>query len=132
MIQLRFPLREFVGFKRVMGLPGETIEVRESRIIVNGSPILVKPLKPADFFWVPRSTKLGSFVGLEQDHFITYTRGLSKIRNCPAVRLAARQYFLLGDNRDDSWDSREFGPISADRIIGKAILTLPTGPRASH
>src|ERR1700730_12902383 len=44
MVQLRFPIREFIGFKRVMGVPGETIEVRESRVIVSGQPIAVKPL----------------------------------------------------------------------------------------
>jgi signal peptidase I len=48
---------------------------------------------------------------------------------CP-TRLAPGQYFLLGDNRDDSYDSREFGPVPEDLFEGKAIAILRTGERA--
>jgi signal peptidase I len=129
MVQLRFPVREFIGFKRVMGLPGETIEVRESRVIINGQPIPVKPLNRADFSWVPEVRSMGPSVELEGDHYITYTPGKSEYRNHPPIRLATGEYFLLGDNRDDSWDSRAFGPVPENRILGKVIATLPTGLR---
>ena len=76
MIQLRFPIREFIGFKRVLGLPGETIEVRDGRVMINNSPLPVRPLIATDFFWLPGNSRLGTFVGLEQDHFVTYTPGL--------------------------------------------------------
>jgi signal peptidase I len=109
MIRLRFPIREFIGFKRVLGLPGETIEVRDGRVIINGSQLPVRPLRATDFFWVPGKDRLGSFIGLEQDHFVTYTPGLNTNRSCTPVRLNAKQYFLLGDDRDNSWDSRYLG-----------------------
>jgi hypothetical protein len=41
MIQLRFPLHEFIGCKRVLGLPGETTEVRAGRVIINNSALPV-------------------------------------------------------------------------------------------
>ena len=40
------------------------------------------------------------------------------------IKLAENEYFLVGDNRDNSFDSRMFGPISKDRIIGKAYLKI--------
>ena len=40
------------------------------------------------------------------------------------IKLAVNEYFLVGDNRDNSFDSRMFGPISSDRIIGKAYFKI--------
>ncbi len=51
-----------VFFKRIMGLPGETIEIRENRVIVKGRTIPVRPLNPADFAWVPQTHPIGSVV----------------------------------------------------------------------
>ncbi len=128
MIQLKFPIREFVGFKRVLGLPGETIEVRDGQVIINNSPLPVHHLAPADFACLPSNIRLGTFIGLELDHFVTYTPGLATNPNYPPVKLTANQYFLIGDNRDDSWDSRYFGPVSGDRIMGRVIAVLAADP----
>src|SRR5207249_8442100 len=108
-------------FKRVMGVPGETIEVRESRVIVSGRAIPTRPLNRADFNWVPEVRSMGSSVEFEDGHYITYTPGKSGFRNQPAILLGPGEYFLLGDNRDDSWDSRAFGPVSENRILGKVM-----------
>ena len=40
------------------------------------------------------------------------------------IKLSENEYFLIGDNRDNSFDSRMFGPISSDRIIGKAYFKI--------
>ena len=40
------------------------------------------------------------------------------------IKLSDDEYFLIGDNRDNSFDSRMFGPISSDRIIGKAYFKI--------
>jgi len=45
------------------------------------------------------------------------------------LRLAPGQYFLLGDNRDNSLDCRMWGPVREDAIFGKTIWRRPTGPR---
>ena len=116
-------------FKRIIGLPGEVIEIRENRVIINGRPIPVRELNPADFAWVPKAHPIGSVVQDEDGHWITFTPGKSEQRNHPPVRLSDRQYFVLGDNRDDSADSREFGPVSEELLLGKVIATFPTGER---
>jgi signal peptidase I len=115
--------------KRLIGLPGEVIEIRENRVIINGRPIPVRELNLADFAWVPKAHPIGSVVQDEDGHWITFTPGKSERRNHPPVRLSDRQYFVLGDNRDDSADSREFGPVSEELLLGKVIATFPTGER---
>jgi signal peptidase I len=116
-------------FKRIMGLPGEIIEMRENRVIVNGRAIPVRALNPADFAWVPKAHPIGSVIQDEDGHWITFSPGKSDHRNHPPVRLSDRQYFVLGDNRDDSEDSREFGPVPEDLLLGKVIATFATGER---
>jgi len=116
-------------FKRVVGLPGEEVELREDRVFINGRALSVKRLNPADFAWAPKTHPIGSIVESEDGHWITYTPGKGPQRNHAAIRLASDQYFILGDNRDDSYDSREFGPVSVDCFLGKVIAVLPTGER---
>jgi len=122
--RLRFPF-----FKRVMGLPGETIEMRENQIIVNGQPIPATALNPADFRWVPTEHPIGQTVVNEDGHLATFTPGRSPARNHTPVQLGQDEYFLLGDNRDNSEDSRYFGPVPRQFIVGKVLTTFATGAR---
>ena len=86
--------------KRVVGLPGETVEINNSRIIIKNAQ------SPSGFVLNERTYLLPS-VETTGDRVIT---------------LGADEYFLLGDNRTASKDSRAFGPVSKDRITGKVIL----------
>lgn len=83
--------------KRVIGLPGETVETRNGSVYINGQELDEDYLNGND-----------TFCG-DQD--------------CPPVAVPEHAVFALGDNRDNSQDSRNFGPVSVDRIIGKAWIT---------
>ena len=86
--------------KRVVGLPGELVRVgSDGAVSIEGISLSEPYLEPeAQFAPGP---------------------GLSWLCDDDA-------YFLMGDNRADSWDSRRFGPIPASNIIGKMWLRLPT------
>lgn len=84
--------------KRVLGLPGEQIEVRDNGIFVNGER-LPEPYIPEDFETYPGQ----------------YTRD-------KAVFLGTNEYFVVGDNRPYSSDSRAWGPITTNDIVGKAFF----------
>ncbi|HTP10474.1 MAG TPA: signal peptidase I [Anaerolineae bacterium] len=78
--------------KRVIGLPGETIEVRGGAAYINGQP-LTEP-----YIAQPMTTDF------------------------PATLLQANQYFVMGDNRNNSEDSRRFGARPLSDIVGRAWI----------
>src|SRR5881397_303154 len=100
------PDRDFI--KRVIGLPGETVELRDKKVYING--------KPLDESYV---------------HFLRPPTGASELsevtsfdvreRYGPMV-VPANHYFVMGDNRDNSQDSRYWGFLPRDYIKGKALL----------
>jgi len=81
--------------KRVVGLPGETIEGRNGTIFINGKP-LDEPYLPPDV----------------------------RSRDFPPAKVPAKEIWVLGDNRQDSRDSTFFGPITEHSIVGRAFVKI--------
>jgi signal peptidase I len=123
MVLVQLPGRTKVAPKRVLGLPGETVEFRENRVVVDGRTLPLQPLNRGDFNWVAPANRIGSDVFNEDGHWISFTPGQGRCRNHEPVSLAPHQYFVVGDNRDESLDSRIWGPISEERILGKVMMT---------
>ncbi|HEX6147074.1 MAG TPA: signal peptidase I [Acidimicrobiia bacterium] len=80
--------------KRVIGLPGETIEVRDNHVLVNGTP-LEETYLPEVF-----------------------------MPDEPPITVGPDEVFVMGDNRDASFDSRRFGAIPLDDLVGEAFVTI--------
>ncbi len=87
----RNPRRDFI--KRIVGLPGEKVEVKGERLFINDEE-LEEPyaLHTGGYAWGPQ-------------------------------RLGEDEYFVLGDNRNSSSDSRNWGPLPRDAIVGKAWIS---------
>ena len=85
--------------KRVIGLPGDTVALKQNAIFVNDVKIEEPYLSPGITIFG------GSYLGENQE-----------------VVIPPGKYFVLGDNRPHSADSREFGPIPKEDFIGKAFL----------
>jgi signal peptidase I len=91
-IVLDLPNIEDMLVKRIVGLPGETIEIRDGIVLVDGQE-LPEPF-PHDI-----------------GHATMYP-----------LKLGALEYFVMGDNRDNSNDSRSFGPVERESIVGRVWL----------
>ena len=101
------PDRDFI--KRVIGLPGETVEVRDKKVYVNGQP-LDEPY--VHFLQPPVST---------DSAFHEVTSFDVRERYGP-VTVPPNQYFVMGDNRDNSQDSRYWGFLPQAYVKGRAVM----------
>jgi signal peptidase I len=122
-VQLMVPEIRFPIIKRVVGLPGETVEFRENRVLINGRVLPLSVLKRGEFNWIGPVNHIGSDVYNEDGHWVSFTPGQGPSRNHAPVNIGAHEFYLVGDNRDQSLDSRVWGPVAEDRILGKVILT---------
>ena len=90
--------KDKIMVKRVIGLPGEHIEYKDNKLYVNGSLVLENN------------------ISVETKDF--------KLEDIGYETIPKDMYFVLGDNRNNSSDSREFGLVKKDEIIGKIVMRL--------
>jgi signal peptidase I len=100
------PDRDFI--KRVIGLPGDTVELREKKVYINGKPLD----EPYVHFLQPPG-------GESELHEVT---SFDVRERYGPVTVPANQYFMVGDNRDNSQDSRYWGFMPRENVKGKALL----------
>jgi len=117
--------------KRVAAIPGDTIALTNGIVVLNGVPVktqlLSKVPRPHDGLAPMASLISEQFPGEARPHSIL-NNGPARQDNTAPVKLGADQYFLLGDNRDDSADSRitpddgGLGIVTRQRITGRALF----------
>jgi signal peptidase I len=93
--------------KRVVGLPGETIEMRDGTVHIDGEPLPEAPRAEGGYLTARHYSDFGP------------------------VELGPDEYFMMGDNRPSSSDSRQFGAIPEDQIVGRAFVVIWPLGRAS-
>ncbi len=88
--------------KRVIGLGGETVDIRDGHVFINDTELV----EPYVFAPEPGDPPQPTTVQGDEDHWV----------------IPAGELFLMGDHRSNSADSRTFGPVEDDQVIGRAWL----------
>lgn len=114
------PSKDFI--KRVVGLPGDVITYRDKQLRINGHLVPLKPLGPYSGPGAPAYEPALAFeevLGKHRHEILHVTdRGSLDLR----AEVPPGHYFVMGDNRDNSADSRRWGFVPRDHLVGKAFL----------
>lgn len=117
--------------KRVIAVPGDTVAMSENQVFVNGKAAKWSPMTAVQdddqgLTLVTEETLFG------RKHEMMLTPHVSAVRSFGPVKVPPGQYFVLGDNRDNSNDSRFIGFISRKSIVGRATAVAFSLDREHH
>lgn len=126
------PVKKNVNWiKRVVGLPGERIQMKNGLLYINGTAVKRTPAGQFERAGHPPLNQFREELPGGRT-YLTLDRGQSVADNSAALSVPADHYFVMGDNRDNSTDSRfsQIGPVPVSHISGRAtgiIFALSVG-----
>ncbi len=109
--------------KRLVALPGDTVQMRKGVLIINGEAAQysegVQVQEPIDGASPLPALRLREHLG-ERDNAGQWLPSVPSLRSMPAFRVPEGHYWMMGDNRDNSADSRYIGPVARHLLVGRA------------
>lgn len=113
--------------KRIIGLPGDTIELKQNKIYINRAALKYEMIS-VESFEIVENGLAGSYFARESGngllHNISFSNKNGLLANYGPIIVKQGHYFVMGDNRDNSMDSRLFGSVPRKHIYGKYLLII--------
>lgn len=111
--------------KRVVGIPGDLIEIRNHKLMINGKEFTYVFQLNSDYVYIPQDILKNKLIAIEKssniDRLVTLDEKDNKSANFGPLLIPDKHYFILGDNRSNSQDSRHYGVIPRENILGNVI-----------
>jgi len=109
-------------------LPGDTVELRNERLFINGQPVDYANPDPKSSLPLSATERARGVFATENlsahPHAVMVINGVSAMRTFGPVHVPDGHYFMMGDNRDDSFDSRYFGTVARGQIVGRTTRVV--------
>ncbi len=137
-VVFHYPLNEKIYYiKRIIGIPGDRVQLRDGVVYINGKPVNIK--EDGNYKYYEKGTErrgklfietIPRSLGGEKEHFILKT-GITG-DNTNLFVIPEGKYFMMGDNRNNSYDSRYWGFVDRDKIVGIARIIFFSWDSNSH
>jgi signal peptidase I len=123
--------------KRVVGLPGDTVAMVDNRVYINGKAVSYSQSDQTAYYQSVVSANDPAPQFFKEDllgtcHPVMISPLMPSRRTFAPVRIPKGHYFMLGDNRDNSADSRYFGFVDRQNIIGRATRIVISLDKSHH
>jgi signal peptidase I len=122
--------------KRVIGVPGDLLALRDDRLFINDRAVSYEPLPAGTLEDFHPSRHPRRLLATEElgghPHPVMITPDLPALRFFGPLVVPPGEYFVMGDNRDESGDSRVFGFVPEDRIAGRATAVAASVDPGNH
>lgn len=110
--------------KRIIAQPNDTVEMKNNILYINQKKLHYNNIDSSYTQYLPRKLRENSIISMEHldnsDHMVMSIPSFKAMRNFGPVTVPEGSYFVMGDNRDRSRDSRSFGFVKRQKIVGKA------------
>lgn len=114
--------------KRVVAVPGDTISMKNSQLFINGKSAKYGTLDSEVVNHIPTDEQSSHQFAEEKvdgdSHAVMFTPMHPSSRNFESIHIPEGKYFVMGDNRDNSFDSRSFGFVDRQQIIGRGSAVV--------
>jgi signal peptidase I len=121
--------------KRLIAGPGDTVELRNNSLFLNGQPMDYDRLDPGPFAretYEDPNPIIAHEHGPNSPHLVMSFPSRGALRDFPATTVPEGKYFVMGDSRDNSFDSRYFGFVDRSAIVGRSQRVLLSFDKHHH
>lgn len=120
------PKNQIRMVKRVVGIPGDTVEMKDNCLLINGNAVSYEPSPPEKNLppAVREHCEFNYEALCKTPHTIMKMPLSASVKNFEPITVPEDKYFLLGDCRDNSYDSRFWGFVDRSDIVGRVEMVL--------